>query len=145
MALSKVVLPQPLRPKTAVIVPQEQLKEMFLIISQPLYPAHKDLTSIIMPTGSSYGAKRVLDRVSHSNVSIAPKSAEKGRRTLLSLPVNLATKCGQISPTKPRRPARQTALPDSKDTPMQMINLVRPVRIPSPSAILSPRASTFIS
>ena len=68
-----------------------------------------------------------------------------GRSRPLSLPVNLRTKWGTISPTKPRSPAKLTAAPASRAANTRKSMRYRPTRRPTPWAVSSPSVTTSSS
>ena len=63
------------------------------------------INDIIIPAGSSNGAKMVLPIRSHRVTNIAPRSAQHGSRSLASFPNILRAICGTIKPTKLKSPA----------------------------------------
>ena len=101
--------------------------------------------AIMIPTGSSYGAKTTLASVSHSETKPAPNKAHRGNRCFDSDVAILLTACGTKSPTKESRPQTLTAAPANSAESSKNITRITFVFIPSPLAFSSPRVSTSSS
>ena len=79
--------------------------------------------AVIIPTGISVGAMRVLATVSQTIKKLAPNSMEAGIRILRSEPTISRTVWGTINPTKPMGPVIDTTVPVMSDAVMKPIVL----------------------
>ena len=68
------------------------------------------MSAVKMPMGRSAKGIRVRSSRSAMVMSKAPPKAEAGSRILFSGLVMVRSRCGMIRPTKPIRPANDTAL-----------------------------------
>ena len=86
--------------------------------------------AVIMPTGISVGARRVLAKVSHITKKLAPNRVDAGISILRSGPTNNRTIWGTINPTKPIGPQVATTVPVIRDAVKNPIFCIFPTFTP---------------
>ena len=104
-------------------------------------PPKKDM---IIPTGISYGANKMRDRISQVNVKRLPIKAQAGTSTLLSFSTISLAMWGTIRPINPNNPAKLIALPDSNEDKIKNIKRYLETLSPKDFAVSSPKARIFI-
>jgi len=66
------------------------------------------MMDVMMPTGMTIGLNKDLDIKSQINKNKAPSTREAINNKRVSLPINILTTCGIISPTKAIIPKKDT-------------------------------------
>ena len=101
--------------------------------------------AVIIPTGISVGARRVLEKVSQITKKLAPNKVDAGIRILRSGPTYNRTIWGTINPTNPIGPQVATAVPVIKDAVKKPIFCVFPTFTPRLEAECTPVLMRFKS
>ena len=92
---------------------------------------------VIIPIGSSDGAMIKRARISDNRRIIAPKRVEIGMRCLCFGPIISRAKCGDIRPTKPIIPQKETTIAVKTDAPKRSISRFFRILSPLETAVLS--------
>ena len=88
--------------------------------------------------GITWGAHKVLPRVSAARTITAPVMAEAGKRNLWSLPISIRQICGATSPIKPMMPVKHITPEVIRDARIILIIFIRLTFTPRAFAASSP-------